>query len=131
MEPMRKCTLCPSHKYSYCNKCKAPSLIEPWRMLFDSETCRDVYHILSEFAFGRKTAIEARSELENYEVPNKEDMTSSLRKNLEDVYEQTKNYGKKKEEPITISPIDNTEYFEEPIEEIKPRRRRYSRRKHD
>lgn len=123
MKSMRKCTLCPSHVYEYCNKCKPNSLIEPWRLLYDSETCRDVYNILSEFAFGRKTALEARKELEQYNVPSKEEMNSSLRKNLEDIYAQTEElYSKNSEEKI------EKEIIEEPVEEVKPRRRRYTRR---
>ena len=127
MKSMRKCTLCPSHLYEYCNKCKPESQIVPWRLSFDSENCRDIYHILAEFAFGRKTAIEARKELDNYQIPNKEEMTSSLRKNLEDIYEQTKQIdlsstNTKEDDQVVKQPAD---------EEIKPRRRRYSRRSYD
>lgn len=127
MKSMRKCTLCPSHLYEYCNKCKSEFQIEPWRLSFDSETCRDVYKILAEFAFGRKTAIDARKELEKYDVPNKEDMTSSLRKNLEDIYAQTNHLYEKE-----VVEEKSEEYVQEnPVEEIKPRRRRYSRRKYE
>jgi hypothetical protein len=85
---MRKCILCPSHEYEYCTKCKDKSLVENWRLLFDKEECRDIYHVLSEFAFGRLTANEAKSQLDNYTLPNPEEMQPALRKNLEDVMSQ-------------------------------------------
>ena len=63
MSSRRKCTLCPSHIYEYCPKCKDKKVIEPWRLLFDSENCRDAYHIISEFAFGRLSANEAKPDM--------------------------------------------------------------------
>ena len=129
MTSKRKCTLCPSHKYEYCTKCKDKHQIEPWRLLFDTETCRDVYNILAEFAFGRKSAIEARKELDQYEIPNKEDMVSSLRKNLEDIYELTKdmNYSEGKLENEVNK---NNQDIDTSNVEVKPRQRRYTRRKY-
>ena len=84
----RKCILCPSHTYEYCPNCKDNKVVEPWRLLFDKETCRDAYHIISEFAFGRLSANEAKRELDKINVPNKEEMQPALRKNLEDLYSQ-------------------------------------------
>ena len=125
MESMRKCTLCPSHKYKYCSKCKNQSLIEPWRFLYDTETCRDVYHILSEFAFGRLSAPEAKEQLSKYNVPPVEEMQKALAESYNKIMESTKEVEvTKMESSVDFVKSDN----EEDNEEIKPRRRRSFRR---
>jgi len=88
MKAKRKCVLCPSHEYEYCTKCKDKSLVESWRLLFDKEDCRDIYNILSEFAFGRLSANDAKLKLDRYNVPKLEEMQPVLRKNYEDVLAQ-------------------------------------------
>lgn len=108
MKAKRKCVLCPSHEYEYCTKCKDKSLVERWRLLFDKEDCRDIYNILSEFAFGRLSANDAKLKLDRYKVPKLEEMQPALRKNYEDVLAQA-TIGKKlnitEESEIEIEPI--------------------------
>lgn len=128
----RKCKLCPTaHTYEYCTSCIKKEDIIPWKLQFDTENCRDVYKVLSEFAFGRLSANDAKRQLDKLEVPNKEDMQLPLRKNYEDVLSQAT-----KEEPKKLDSIKETSYSptyepEEEVEEIKPRRRRSFRRNYD
>ena len=125
MPSKRKCTLCPSHIYEYCPSCKDKKIIEPWRLLFDSENCRDAYHIISEFAFGRLSANEAKSQLDKIDVPNKEDMQPALRKNLEDLYAQStinEQIKQNDNDELTLSPTLTKE--KEDMEFSIPRRRR-------
>lgn len=126
MKSMRKCTLCPSHQYEYCTICKKDSIVESWRLLFDSENCRDIYHILSEYAFNRKTAIEAYNELQKYNIPDKELIQTSLRKNYEDLLKEIKNRNSLINNSENLIENNDSSITEEQI--TKPKRRRYSRR---
>ena len=122
MANKRKCILCPTHEYEYCGKCKPQETIQTWRYIFDSENCRDIYKILENYVAKKINAIEAKQQLSNYVLPPIEEIQPTLRKNLEDILNQTKEISKEKEE---VSKEDII--IEEEI--IKPRRRRYSRRK--
>ena len=120
MMTIRKCILCPTHEYEYCGKCKPREIIETWRFIFDSKNCRDIYKILENFTAKKISAMEARKRLDEYTIPNLEDIQPTLRKNLEDIYSQTKNmYTQNVEKVAEI----NTDH-----EEVKPRKRRYVRR---
>ena len=128
----RKCKLCPTaHIYEYCTSCIKKEDIIQWKLQFDTENCRDVYKVLSEFAFGRLSANDAKRQLDKLEVPNKEDMQLPLRKNYEDVLSQAT-----KEEPKKLDSIKETSYSstyepKEEVEEVKSRRRRSFRRNYD
>ena len=118
MKAMRKCVLCPSHEYEYCTKCKDKSIIESWRLLFDKESCRDIYHILSEFAFGRLSADDAKNQLDNYEMPNLDDMQTALRKNYEEVLSQASIRPSKSKNIVDISTSAKDEnYLNEKIDD--------------
>lgn len=122
MANKRKCILCPTHEYEYCGKCKPQETIQTWRYIFDSENCRDIYKILENYVAKKINAIEAKQQLSNYVLPPIEEIQPTLRKNLEDILNQTKEISKEKEEISKENSI-----IEEKI--IMPRRRRYSRKK--
>lgn len=134
MANKRNCILCPSHEYEYCGKCKPDKVVETWRFIFDSENCRDIYKVIENYVAKKVTALEARQQLEKYELPNFEDIQFSLRKNIEEIFELTKDdYNKNTSvETIDNSIVDNSdkENISQEIEEesTKPRRRRFSRR---
>lgn len=128
----RKCKLCPTaHIYEYCTSCIKKEDIIQWKLQFDNENCRDVYKVLSEFAFGRLSANDAKRQLDKLEVPNKEDMQPALRHNFEDVLAQATNDELKKPDPIKEASYSSTYEPKEEVEEVKPRRRRSFRRNYD
>lgn len=129
MANKRKCILCPSHEYEYCGKCKPHEVIETWRFIFDTENCRDIYKIIENYVAKKITALEARQQLEQHKLPELKDIQSSLRKNLEDIYNQTKEvYEQKNKIEDENKQVEFVREGIETVEEIKPRRRRFSRR---
>lgn len=137
MANKRNCILCPSHEYEYCGKCKPDKIVETWRFIFDSENCRDIYKVIEKYVAKKVTALEARKQLEKYELPNFEDIQSSLRKSIEEIFELTKNeYNKNTSvEEMTTNEKNDFEERESSQESekeiVKPRRRRFSRRNFD
>lgn len=127
MKEKRKCILCPSHEYAYCGKCKPKEIVETWRFIFDSENCRDIYKILENYVAKKITALEARQQLDKYDLPNINDIQPILRKKLEDIYYITKdNYI---QDNISVTDKENEVIEELPTtQQTKPRRKRYSRR---
>ena len=127
MKEKRKCILCPSHEYTYCGKCKPKEIVETWRFIFDSENCRDIYKILENYVAKKITALEARQQLDKYDLPNINDIQPILRKKLEDIYYITKdNYI---QDNISVTDKENEVIEELPTtQQTKPRRKRYSRR---
>lgn len=126
MANKRKCILCPTHEYEYCGKCKPQETIQTWRYIFDSENCRDIYKILENYVAKKVNALEAKQQLSNYVLPPMEEIQPTLRKNLEDILNQTKEnfIAENTEEKSNL--LEDKTVIEEEI--IKPRRRRYSRR---
>lgn len=125
MAEKRQCILCPTHKYEYCGKCKPQEIIQTWRYIFDSENCRDIYNILEKYVAKKITAVEAKQQLSNYSLPPLEEMQPTLRKNLEDILNQTKDFENKE----SISKENNIQNDNNIIEKnAVSKRRRYSRR---
>ena len=137
MANKRNCILCPSHEYEYCGKCKPDKIVERWRYLFDSENCRDIYKVIENYVAKKVTALEARQQLEKYKLPNFEDIRSSVRKNIEEIFELTKNeYNKSTSVEETVTNERNNFEIQDILQEsekeaVKPRRRRFSRRNLD
>ncbi len=116
----RKCILCPSHEYEYCGKCKPKEIVETWRFIFDSENCRDIYKILENYKAKKLSAEEAKKQLDKYTIPNLEDMQSVLRELIEDIFDKTRD--------VYTQNIEETVKSDTDYEEVKPRKRRYTRR---
>lgn len=125
MAEKRQCILCPTHKYEYCGKCKPQEIIQTWRYIFDSENCRDIYNILEKYVAKKITAVEAKQQLSNYSLPPLEEMQPTLRKNLEDILNQTKDI-ENKESISKENIIQNDNNIIE--KNAVSKRRRYSRR---
>lgn len=59
---MRTCKIC-GKKYEYCGHCPSKNSIEPWRNLYCSEDCREVFGIFDKYASKKITAEKARERL--------------------------------------------------------------------
>jgi len=61
---MRTCKIC-GKKYEYCGHCPSKNTIEPWRNLYCSEKCREVFNVLDNFASKKISKEEAKKKLES------------------------------------------------------------------
>ena len=59
---MRTCKIC-GKKYEYCGHCPSKNPLEPWRNLYCSEECREVFSIFDKYASKKITAEKAREKL--------------------------------------------------------------------
>ena len=82
----RKCIVCPDkHHYKYCNNCGGYNSLETWRFIFCSENCKEIYKIASDFVNGELTGIEAKKELEKYDISDLEFYHPIIKQNIADI----------------------------------------------
>lgn len=63
MAKLRTCKIC-GKQYEYCGHCPNKNLIEPWRNLYCSEDCCKAFEVMSQYAGGKISAIDAKTQLE-------------------------------------------------------------------
>ena len=82
------CLTC-NTQYSYCPNCdrKAPA----WMGEFHAENCKTIFDICTRFNMQMLTKVEAKAELKNCDLSNKENFKSFVQRDLENIY---------KEEPV-------------------------------
>lgn len=90
-----KCIVCRT-QYKYCPKCGHDKNEEPWKALYCSANCKDIYHVCEEFAFGRMTADAARNQLNRLDMSVKNKLHGGLAKNVADIFAATNNRSFKK-----------------------------------
>lgn len=69
--------------YKYCPNCDKRR--EPWRALYCSENCKDIYAVIEDYAFGRLDAYSAKVKLENLDLSNKDNFKPTLAKHLANI----------------------------------------------
>ncbi len=60
---MRTCKIC-GKEYEYCGHCPSKNTIEPWRNLYCSKECREVFNIFDKYASKKISAEKAKENLE-------------------------------------------------------------------
>lgn len=63
MAKKRICKVC-GKEYEYCGHCPNKNVIEPWRNLYCSETCRDAYSLFDDYVSKKKSAVEVKNKLQ-------------------------------------------------------------------
>lgn len=101
-------------KYTYCPHCSADDPTETWRFLYCSEKCKNVYHVVDDFAHDKLSAKDAKFQLENIGIIDnltkfvKEDYDKIMASSIDRKKSNKKNL-KKVEESTTIVNDFNTE----------------------
>ena len=81
----KKCILC-HKKYRYCGHCKSESVFEPsWRNAWDTEECMNIFQILVDYLHGKSTASEAKKQLINCDLKDKESYSPKMRKAADEI----------------------------------------------
>jgi len=62
MKGQRTCIVCGA-TYKYCPACDGSKDGETWRFIYDNESCRKVFNIVSDYVNGKMTIAEAKKGL--------------------------------------------------------------------
>lgn len=134
MAKEKHCIVSPLHTYTYCPKCDKQA--ETWRNLYCSENCRNIYHLLDDYKANKIDANNAKSKLEELNIPSISDLNEKLQPIVEKIYaeaipiiEEVSRFNKRKNkrfveetpvEEVVELPIEEfvNEVVEEPIDEI-------------
>ena len=82
----RKCIVCPDkHIYKYCSHCAGYNSKETWRYLYCSQNCRGIYNIATDFSKGKISGLEAKKELEKYDLSDLEFFNSTIKNEIEEI----------------------------------------------
>ena len=109
MATNRKCIVCPDkHHYKYYSNCSGYNSKETWRYLYCSENCRSIYDIATRFSRGKITELEAKKELENYDLTDLEFYNPTIKKEIKDILSYEEIVEKKENEEIFIPQFSNS-----------------------
>lgn len=82
----RKCIVCPDkHIYKYCSHCAGYNSKETWRYLYCSQNCRGIYNIATDFSKGKISELEAKKELEKYDLSDLEFFNSTIKNEINEI----------------------------------------------
>lgn len=86
----RKCIVCPDkHIYKYCSHCAGYKSKETWRYLYCSQNCRGIYNIATDFSKGKISELEAKKELEKYDLSDLEFFNSTIKNEIKEILSVT------------------------------------------
>lgn len=118
----RICVVC-GKEYIYCPNCKKGDPNETWRFMYDSEECRDIFKICSNFAFGHINAETAKKKLEKYDVADRSRFSDDIKKNLSAIFAAKAENAPKKAEAKEADAPKKEEAPKKEAEENKGRRK--------
>ena len=82
---MRKCIIC-GKEYEYCGTCSDTSnQKETWRNLYCSENCKQIFEVLSAYAFEHIDAQEAQKKLGALDLSKIDSFKDSFKKQIEEI----------------------------------------------
>lgn len=81
----RKCMVC-GKKYNFCTICGKGNPYDTWKYIYCSEDCRKLFNIASDWTANKINATAAKIKLDEINIPPLENLHSSLRKNIDDIY---------------------------------------------
>lgn len=91
----RNCYLC-GERYKYCRTCSQDRMKPAWMDLFHSESCKNIFDICTRFNMNVITKSEAQAELSACDLSNRENFTSYVQHDLENIFAEDKNPKKEK-----------------------------------
>lgn len=100
MASNRKCVCC-GEKYSYCPTCGRDRLKEAWYSTFCSETCKDLWQVLSEYSMGMLEKADAADKIKALSLKDKSQYEACVQRDMNKILsEEFKIKRNKKVEPI-------------------------------
>lgn len=83
----RTCAAC-LKKYQYCAHCGEYNPREPWRYLFCSEECREIFHACSDYNQGNLSAKDAKEILKRHDIPPDDSLHPKLGETIRRIYNE-------------------------------------------
>ncbi len=85
MTKVNKICLCCGKKYSYCTSCHTPTADTYWKNMWDTENCKKVFMIISDYKANVLTADEAKNKLAECDISDKNSFKDSIVKALKEI----------------------------------------------
>lgn len=94
----RVCYAC-GNKYEYCPTCPTDSIKPTWMFCFDTEECKDVFGVLSDYYTDntKTTKDDVKKVLDNYNIKDYSKYTETIQKQLKEIVFTDKKKTSKKE----------------------------------
>lgn len=86
---IRHCIIC-GKEYKYCPHCGADNKNETWRYLYDSESCMDIFTILSKYTNNHITKEEAKTQLKALKLSRDAKYTAEIQKQIDEIFKVEK-----------------------------------------
>lgn len=83
MANKRNCIIC-GKVYDYCPTCRTKK--PAWMALFDSETCHEIYDIISDYNFKRIDKTEAKSRLNTIKIKSSKGYNNAIKTVLDEIF---------------------------------------------
>lgn len=80
----RKCIVC-GKEYEYCNRCSSHATMPTWMAIYHDDNCRSVMNIATEYMAGNLTRAEAKAQLNNCDLSNKDKFKESVTKAVDEI----------------------------------------------
>lgn len=104
---IRHCYAC-GKEYTYCPSCSEDKDKPIWMFSFDTEKCRNLFQLTSDYLAGNMTKNDVIKELEEYDFTDKVKYESSIMKMISECKKENKENIEKTEEIKKISPVRKT-----------------------
>lgn len=86
MNYLRKCQVC-GNEYKYCVYCEEFNHEPKWRMLFDTDNCRKIFHAVSDYLVNEIDANEAKKILSECDISNPNRFNENVKKVIQELFQ--------------------------------------------
>ena len=107
---LRTCLTC-GKQYKYCGNCNSSEGTEPWRNIYCSSNCHDIWYTLSDFEEGFITIDDAKKKIESYDLSRKNEWSECVKDSYGKLYDLKKDNeeGDKVEKAVADTGTDTDE----------------------
>lgn len=111
----RVCCIC-NTEYKYCPSCdkKMPT----WSTMFDTENCKNIFYILTDYNFGKLTKEETVSKLEECDLSQKSTFRRKIQDEIDSLMAKPKHRGYRAKLSLVDEVMEAPVVEEAPVAEI-------------
>ena len=80
----RQCIVC-GKTYTYCPECGNGDINQSWKYLYDTDKCRQVFGILSRYAFGHIDGSQANDQLGTLDVSVNDSFVDDVKATINEI----------------------------------------------
>lgn len=109
MSHIRKCICC-GVEYEYCPNCNSDSRYPKWMVSYDTESCKDVFNVVSGYNMGIISADSVKGVLNKYSITDYSKYKDSIAKVLKEITKANEQ-PVKADEPAKVNEPVKTENY--------------------